>query len=63
MITETDSYNTFDCGKYYTILPTHPVWNQNEWVKKFSAKPVPEGFKYNSGNNTDCLMSSKSGNW
>lgn len=55
MITETDSYNTFDCGKYYAILPTHPNWKTDEWVKKFSAKKIPEGFKYNSGTNTEWL--------
>ena len=53
MITETDSYSTYDCGKYYTILPTHPAWDQKAWVQKFSAKPVPKGFKYNSGSNTE----------
>lgn len=55
MITETDSLNTFDCGKYYVIAPTTPLWNMEDWMNKFSAKPVPEGFKYNSGTNTEWL--------
>lgn len=55
MITETDSFTTFDCGKYYAILPVSPVWKIDEWSKQFSAKRVPEGFKYNSGTNTDWL--------
>ena len=25
----------------------------NEFIKKFNAKLVPEGFNYNSGNNTE----------
>lgn len=53
MITETDSLQTYDCGKYYVIAPSVPHWNIAEWVKTFTAKKVPEGFKYNSGTNTD----------
>lgn len=53
MITETDSMSTYDCGKYYVIAPSVPLWGMSEWMKKFSAKKVPEGFKYNSGTNTD----------
>ncbi|RYZ87554.1 MAG: UDP-N-acetylglucosamine 4,6-dehydratase (inverting) [Proteobacteria bacterium] len=55
MITETDSMNTYDCGKYYVIAPSVPAWNLNEWIAKFGAKKVPEGFKYNSGTNTEWL--------
>lgn len=55
MITETDSLNTWDCGKYFVLLPGRPVWNLQEWVNKFSAKRVPEGFKYNSGSNSEWL--------
>ena len=53
MITESDSLNTLDCGKYYVIIPSHPHWNKNEYLKKFNAKFVTPGFKYNSGENTD----------
>lgn len=55
MITETDSLNTYDCGKYYVILPGLPVWDLQAWINKFAVKKVPEGFKYNSGTNTDWL--------
>lgn len=55
MITETDSLNTFDCGKYYVINPIIPAWNESEWISKFSAKRVEPGFKYNSGMNSDWL--------
>lgn len=55
MITETDSLNTYDCGKYYVINPSHPHFNLQDWVKKFNAKIVSEGFKYNSGTNTEWL--------
>jgi UDP-N-acetylglucosamine 4,6-dehydratase/5-epimerase len=55
MITETDSYNTFDCGKYYVITPTVPIWDEKKWSKTFKAKKVPKNFKYNSGTNTEWL--------
>lgn len=55
MISETDSLNTYDCGKYYVINPSHPNFNLKDWIKKFDATLVPEGFKYNSGTNTDWL--------
>ncbi|AUN96818.1 UDP-N-acetylglucosamine 4,6-dehydratase (inverting) [Bacteriovorax stolpii] len=55
MITETDSMSTYDCGKYYVIAPAVPLWKMDDWSKKFNAKKVPEGFKYNSGENTDWI--------
>jgi UDP-N-acetylglucosamine 4,6-dehydratase (inverting) len=53
MITESDSYYTYDLGKYYTILPSIHRWKLDEYISHFSAKKVVEGFKYNSGENTD----------
>lgn len=55
MITETDSLNTFDCGKYYVIAPTVPTWDLKKWAVKFNAKKVQIGFRYNSETNTDWL--------
>ncbi|MFG1523159.1 UDP-N-acetylglucosamine 4,6-dehydratase (inverting) [Halobacteriovorax sp. ZH1_bin.1] len=53
MITETDSFSTIDCGKYYVILPSVLPWDVNEYMKHFNAKFVEKGFKYNSGTNTE----------
>ncbi|EPZ50545.1 UDP-N-acetylglucosamine 4,6-dehydratase [Bacteriovorax sp. BAL6_X] len=53
MITETDSFSTIDCGKYYVILPSVLPWDVNEYMKHFNAKYVEKGFKYNSGTNTE----------
>ena len=53
MITSSDSFYTYDLGKYYAILPAIPTWNLNEFVDFFKAKKVPLGFKYNSGENDD----------
>jgi len=53
MIAESDSLYTYDLGKYYTILPSVTNWILNDFIKKFNAKIVPEGFKYNSETNTE----------
>jgi UDP-N-acetylglucosamine 4,6-dehydratase (inverting) len=52
MISESDSFYTYDLGKYYTILPAVPKWNLLDFIKHFNAVKVKEGFKYNSGENT-----------
>ena len=54
MITETDSLNTIELGRYYAILPSVSVSHSNEdFIKHHQAKMVPFGFKYNSGTNTE----------
>jgi UDP-N-acetylglucosamine 4,6-dehydratase (inverting) len=53
MITPSDSFNTYDLGKYFVILPSVPNWDLNSFIAKFSAKKVPNGFSYNSGDNTE----------
>lgn len=51
MITASDSFNTYDLGKYYVILPSMPNWDLNSFISTFNAKKVSEGFSYNSGDN------------
>src|SRR5690606_15421507 len=51
MITDSDSYYTYDLGKYYTILPATHKWGLKDFVGKFNAKKVKPGFRYNSGEN------------
>jgi len=53
MITSSDSYYTYDLGKYYTILPATHKWKLSEYINHFNAKKVPKGFQYNSGENTE----------
>ena len=53
MITSSDSYNTYDLGKYYTILPTVTPWNLEEFKSAHNAQQVPEGFSYNSADNEE----------
>ena len=52
MITSSDSFTTYDLGRYYVILPQKPVWSLSSFIKKFNAKKVNQGFNYNSGNNS-----------
>jgi UDP-N-acetylglucosamine 4,6-dehydratase (inverting) len=55
MITSSDSFSTYDLGKYYVILPQKPNWELSDYVRRFNAKKVKEGFNYNSGENTEWL--------
>ena len=56
MITASDSFNTVDLGKYYAILPQkspYSKYTKEEYKEAFNGKDVPEGFSYDSGNNTE----------
>jgi len=55
MITSSDSFTTYDLGKYYVILPQTPFWDLSTFMKTFEAKKVDEGFHYNSGEN-ECFL-------
>ena len=54
MITNTDSYNTIDLGKYYIILPSVLLkFKMEEYLEHHNAKKVPTGFEFNSKTNTE----------
>lgn len=55
MITASDSFSTFDLGKYYAILPQVPNFKLEEYIKHFNAKSVKKGFQYNSGENSEFI--------
>ena len=55
MITESDSFNTIDLGKYYAILPVSAEHAINHYCKTMKTHPVTHGFSYNSGNNDSFL--------
>ncbi len=55
MITSSDSFSTYDLGKYYAILPQLHNWPLEDYIKHFNAVKVPQGFYYNSGENTEWL--------
>lgn len=53
MITVSDSFNTYDLGKYYVVLPTVPSFDIEDFTTAFNAIKVAQGFSYNSGDNTE----------
>ncbi|AUS05207.1 UDP-N-acetylglucosamine 4,6-dehydratase (inverting) [Pseudotamlana carrageenivorans] len=53
MITPSDSFYTYDLGKYYTIIPATHSWKIDEFISTFNARKVPLGFSYNSGENEE----------
>ena len=54
MISESDSFTTFDIENYYIILPAQ---NKNliSRYKKFNIKKVKANFRYGSGTNSNFL--------
>jgi UDP-N-acetylglucosamine 4,6-dehydratase/5-epimerase len=55
MITASDSYNTVDLGRYFAILPSAGVYSVETYCAAHGGKPVPPGYAYNSGSNSDFL--------
>ena len=55
MITRSDSFTTYQVGKYYVILPQHPVWDLQKFIEETGAEKVEPFFSYNSGENTEWL--------
>jgi UDP-N-acetylglucosamine 4,6-dehydratase len=53
MITASDSFNTYDLGEYYAILPQLPKFKLADFINHHNAKPVEQGFRYNSGENEE----------
>ncbi len=51
MIAPSDSFNTYDLGKYFVILPSVANWDLADFIKKSGAKKVKPGFHYTSSNN------------
>ena len=55
MITASDSFNTVDMGRYNAILPAGAGYSLQDYCIKTGAKPVEQGFCYNSGSNQHFL--------
>lgn len=54
MVTDTDSLNTIDLGRYYAILPSVSFsYTESEYIAHHNATKVPFGFRYNSGTNAE----------
>jgi UDP-N-acetylglucosamine 4,6-dehydratase (inverting) len=51
MITVNDAFYTIDIGKYYAILSISA--DKQKYIEYYKGKEVPDGFKYNSGENDE----------
>lgn len=58
MITSSDSYNSYDIGKYYVVLPAVPSFSLNDYIKEHKATKLEEGFSYTSDKN-DCWINTE----
>ena len=54
MVSKSDSYSTYDIGKYYIILPTNNKNLINKY-KKYKIKKVEKNFSYDSNSNKKFL--------
>jgi FlaA1/EpsC-like NDP-sugar epimerase len=52
MITASDSFTTYDLGKYFVILPQQPMWKLTDYINHHRAVKVPQGFSYTSDQNS-----------
>jgi UDP-N-acetylglucosamine 4,6-dehydratase (inverting) len=55
MITQSDSFNTVDLGRYFAILPSAGEYTPAAYAKDMGGKQVEPGFAYNSGTNDHFL--------
>ena len=56
MITEADSYTTYDIGKYFLILPDNEKSTLNRFKNKLKVfKKIPNNYSYNSRDNDQFL--------
>lgn len=53
MISESDSANTYDIGKFYVIIPSNKSFNFESFKLKYKPTKVKQGFSYSSDKNTD----------
>jgi len=51
MISSSDSYNTYDLGKYYAIFPNNMISKLEQFMEIYDAKKVKAGFRYSSDSN------------
>ena len=55
MITQADSYTTYDLGKYYIIFPNNEELINKYQSKKIQMNKVKNNFSYNSADNKEFL--------
>ncbi len=52
MVTEDEARVAYDIGDRYVIMPSRPTWHSEPPER---GKPLPDGFRYSSDNNTEWL--------
>ena len=62
MISEEDSFYTYEYDKYYKVLPAINDWFLDKHRIKLGQK-VPNQFKYSSDTNTDWLQIKELNKW
>ena len=55
MITSTDGLSTVEFKNYFVILPSINLWDVDSFVATFDGKFCVDGFRYNSGTNSEWL--------
>ncbi|MEC8830898.1 MAG: UDP-N-acetylglucosamine 4,6-dehydratase (inverting) [Bacteroidota bacterium] len=55
MISSDDAINTLEFDNYFVIQPSHPWWDNLDYIKINGGKQVDASFTYSSGNNTQWL--------
>lgn len=55
MTTKSESAQTVKRDRYYIVCPEAGRWHRDEYCKNTDAKPVEEGFEYDSGTNQEWL--------
>jgi len=55
MISSDDAMNTLEFDTYFVIQPSHPWWDNLDYIKINGGKKVDDNFSYSSGNNTQWL--------
>ena len=59
MISSDDAINTLEFDTYFVIQPSHPWWDNLEYIKINGGRQVDESFAYSSGNNTQWVTIEK----
>jgi UDP-N-acetylglucosamine 4,6-dehydratase/5-epimerase len=52
LLSEDEARHALEVDGMYVIQPAHPWWRKENWKQ---ARPLPEGFRYTSDNNSQWL--------
>ena len=50
-----ESYDTVERDNYYIICPNEGLWSRDDYIQKTNARPVDDGFEYDSKSNSQFL--------